>query len=47
MKYTYKLSKSTFIRGNAQSEFINENSAELKEGCPTEELLKAMREGLY
>ena len=34
-------------RDNAQSEFVNENSAELKEGCPTEELLKAMREGLY
>ena len=34
-------------RDNAQSEFVNKNSAELKEGCPTEELLKAMREGLY
>lgn len=34
-------------RDNAQSEFVNENSAELKEGCPTEELLKVMREGLY
>jgi hypothetical protein len=34
-------------RDDAQSEFVNENSAELKEGCPSDELLKAMREGLY
>lgn len=51
-KFNYKVEQAHFIedddeRDNAQSEFVNENSAELKEGCPTEELLKAMREGLY
>ena len=34
-------------RDNAKSEFVNENYVELKDGCPTEELLKAMRDGLY
>jgi len=34
-------------RDNARSEFVSENAAELKDGCPTEELIKEMREGLY
>ena len=34
-------------RDNARSEFVNENAAELKDSCPTEELLKEMKEGLY
>jgi tetratricopeptide (TPR) repeat protein len=33
-------------RDNARSEFVDENAAELKDGCPTEELLKEMRKGL-